>query len=112
MFFWLVDLTRINGIIDLVDHKNEGVLTAVMSLLIELAKKDGKKYDIAVPKVIETLERVSFFFFAIYTSKGVKKITCFKISLNGKCARNYIYYRTPCPWLQVKCLRFLQYLYL
>ena len=38
----------------------------------------------------------SFFFFEYVLDEGAPT------------PRPYIYYKTPVPWLQVKCLRFLQ----
>eukprot|EP00494_Astrolonche_serrata_P029352 UN29619 len=84
-----VETAKIQSLIELCEDKNEGVLTSFLSLLIELAKLDGKNYEIAVPKCIGILER-----FVLRTSG---------------CSRPYMYFRTACPWLVVKCLRFLQF---
>ncbi|KAJ9632502.1 hypothetical protein H2203_000907 [Taxawa tesnikishii (nom. ined.)] len=32
-----------------------------------------------------------------------------KIVVDGECASDYLYYKVPCPWMQVKLLRLLQY---
>ena len=64
-----------------------GVLTSVMSLLNGLASQQTAEYESLIPHVVHIL------------SKLVMKQTC---------ARDYLYYRTPSPWLQIKLLKFLQ----
>ena len=39
---------------------------------------------------------IDFYFFEYVLNEGIST------------PRSYIYYKTPVPWLQVKCLRFLQ----
>lgn len=79
---------RASEIIKLIDHRNIGVVQAVVSLLLGLATYDSKSYAPAVHKVVEKLKRYV---------------------LLRECSKEYLYYRTPCPWLQVKLIRFLQY---
>jgi len=65
-----------------------GVLTSTLSLLIGLTGKHELEYSSLIPYVVHVLHTVA-----------VKK----------QCSPDYLYYRTPSPWLQVKLLRFLQY---
>ena len=32
-----------------------------------------------------------------------------RLVIDSRYGGDYSYYRVPCPWLQIKCLRFLQY---
>jgi AP-2 complex subunit alpha len=59
-----------------------------MSLLLGLASHSKQLFEPIVPYVISVLNR---------------------LTISASCPVDYLYYRTPCPWLQVKCLRFLQY---
>uniref|UniRef100_A0A6A7G4W7 AP-2 complex subunit alpha n=2 Tax=Hirondellea gigas TaxID=1518452 RepID=A0A6A7G4W7_9CRUS len=67
---------------------NIGVITCVMSLLTEIVKNSQKGYESVVPQVIKLLT---------------------KFAITRDCQKDYTYYKTPCPWLQVKLLRILQY---
>ncbi len=71
----------------LLQERHLGVLTSVMSLLIGLATQHEKAYEGLIPYVVHIL--------------GM-------LVLKKACAREYLYYRTPNPWLQIKLLRFLQ----
>eukprot|EP00485_Elphidium_margaritaceum_P005923 CAMPEP_0202695802 /NCGR_PEP_ID=MMETSP1385-20130828/9289_1 /ASSEMBLY_ACC=CAM_ASM_000861 /TAXON_ID=933848 /ORGANISM="Elphidium margaritaceum" /LENGTH=955 /DNA_ID=CAMNT_0049351879 /DNA_START=71 /DNA_END=2938 /DNA_ORIENTATION=- len=75
-------------IIKLAEHRNVGVVTSVLSLLTGLATYDSESYGDIVPVAIRLLHQ---------------------FVINRECSKEYIYYRTPCPWLQVKLLRILQY---
>ena len=65
-----------------------GVVTSVMSLLTGLAHYDNENYSSLVPVAVKLLNQ---------------------FVITRECSKEYIYYRTPCPWLQVKLLRYLQY---
>jgi len=75
-------------IIKLAEHRNVGVVTSVLSLLTGLATYDNESYAGIVAVAIRLLHQ---------------------FVINRECSKEYIYYRTPCPWLQVKLLRILQY---
>ena len=64
-----------------------GVLTSTMLLLIRLASRHTEDYESLFPFVIHVF--------------GI-------LVLKRACAREYLYYRTPSPWLQIKLLKFLQ----
>lgn len=64
-----------------------GVLTSVMSLLNGLASQHTQDYTSLIPIVVHILST---------------------LVLKKECAREYLYYRTPSPWLQIKLLKFLQ----
>lgn len=72
----------------LLDEKDLGLLTAVMSLLIGLVSAQPEDYLNCFPKVVKVLERL------------VKQMDI---------PVDYTYYGLPSPWLQVKCMRVLQY---
>jgi len=76
------------NILDILDHRNVGVVQCVTSLLLGLATYDPDPYKAGVPKAIALLHQ---------------------FVMDRECAKDYLYYRTSCPWLQVKLLRFLQY---
>jgi AP-2 complex subunit alpha len=75
-------------VIALLNGKDLGVITSVMSLILGMVEKDAKSYTEAVPKVIRLLV---------------------KLVLNREYSNNYLYYGIPAPWLQVKLLQLLQY---
>jgi AP-2 complex subunit alpha len=64
------------------------VITSAMSLALGFANENAAIVKPLVPYVISILTR---------------------LVVNRSASSDYLYYRTPSPWLQVKCLRFLQY---
>jgi len=74
-------------IAQLLQDRHLGVLTSTMSLLNGLAGQHPAEYESLVPYVVHIL--------------GM-------LVLKKACAREYLYYRTPSPWLQIKLLKFLQ----
>ena len=76
-------------IVDLLDAERDlGVLIGVLSLLLGIVQHDYKGYEACVPKVINVLER---------------------LTVNKDIPPEYLYYGIPSPWLQVKCMKILQY---
>mmetsp|Transcript_51734 Transcript_51734/g.155256 ORF Transcript_51734/g.155256 Transcript_51734/m.155256 type:complete len:1059 (-) Transcript_51734:280-3456(-) len=71
----------------LLQDRHLGVLTSTMSLLNGLAVQHPSDYETLIPYVVHIL--------------GM-------LVLKKACARDYLYYRTPSPWLQIKLLKFLQ----
>jgi len=71
----------------LLQDRHLGVLTSAMSLLNGLASQHTSEYESLIPYVVHIL--------------GM-------LVLKKACAREYLYYRTPSPWLQIKLLKFLQ----
>ncbi len=74
-------------IAQLLQDRHLGVLTSTMSLLNGLAGQHPTEYESLIPYVVHIL--------------GM-------LVLKKACAREYLYYRTPSPWLQIKLLKFLQ----
>ncbi|GMH55286.1 hypothetical protein TrRE_jg11905, partial [Triparma retinervis] len=72
----------------LLQDRHLGVLTSTMSLLIGMASKHEMEYQTMIPYAIHILS---------------------SLVLKRACGADYLYYRTPSPWLQIKLLRFLQY---
>ena len=70
------------------DDENLGVALAVTSLVVTLAQDYPEAYEIACQKAVDRLA---------------------KITLDEDYSTDYVYYRVPVPWLQIKCLRLLQY---
>jgi AP-2 complex subunit alpha len=71
----------------LLQDRHLGVLTSSMSLLFGLASQLPNEYESLIPYVVHIM--------------GM-------LVLKKACAREYLYYRTPSPWLQIKLLKFLQ----
>merc|ERR1719253_1602366 len=71
----------------LLQDRHLGVLTSGMSLLYGLAVKKPQEYESLFPYVVHILSM---------------------LVLKRACAREYLYYRTPSPWLQIKLLKYLQ----
>lgn len=74
-------------IAQLLQDRHLGVLTSSASLLYGLAAQNPNEYESLIPYAVHIL--------------GM-------LVLKKACAREYLYYRTPSPWLQIKLLKFLQ----
>lgn len=84
----LPSMTNANEIIKIATQSNIGVVTSVMALLKGLVVHDTDNYGGIVPVAVDLLDQYV---------------------IGRECAKEYIYYRTPCPWLQVKLLNILQH---
>ncbi|XP_077235889.1 AP-2 complex subunit alpha-1-like [Tasmannia lanceolata] len=86
------DVVNVDGWSDrmtqLLDERDLGVLTSVMSLLVSLVSNNHDSYWNCLPKCVKTLER---------------------LARNQDIPQDYTYYGIPSPWLQVKTMRVLQY---
>lgn len=71
----------------ILQDRNLGVLTSGSSLLYGVASQNPADYESLIPYAVHIL--------------GM-------LVLKKACAREYLYYRTPSPWLQIKLLKFLQ----
>ncbi|KAI0162576.1 adaptin N terminal region-domain-containing protein [Pestalotiopsis sp. NC0098] len=75
-------------IVSLMDDQDLGVALSVTSLVMAVAQDDPDAYKGAYVKAAARLKR---------------------ILVDGDYAADYLYYKVPCPWIQVKLLRLLQY---
>ncbi|RAK97993.1 AP-2 complex subunit alpha [Aspergillus ibericus CBS 121593] len=75
-------------IISLMDDPDMGVTLSVTSLIMALAQDKPEEYRGCYVKAAHRLKR---------------------IVVDNDIAPDYLYYRVPCPWIQVKLLRLLQY---
>ncbi|KAI1851743.1 hypothetical protein JX265_010977 [Neoarthrinium moseri] len=75
-------------IISLMDDQDLGVAVSVTSLVMALAQDNPEAYRGALVKAASRMKR---------------------ILIDGDFSSDYLYYKVPCPWLQVKLLRLLQY---
>ncbi|KAI9158405.1 AP-2 complex subunit alpha-2 [Paramyrothecium foliicola] len=75
-------------IIHLMDDADLGVALSVTSLVMTLAQDNPDGYKGAYAKATARLKR---------------------IVIDGEYTTDYLYYKVPCPWLQIKLLRLLQY---
>ncbi|KAI4593787.1 hypothetical protein KJ359_009069 [Pestalotiopsis sp. 9143b] len=75
-------------IVSLMDDQDLGVALSVTSLVMAVAQDDPDAYKGAYVKAAARLKR---------------------ILIDGDYAADYLYYKVPCPWIQVKLLRLLQY---
>ena len=71
----------------LLQDRHLGVLTSATALLYGLSQQNAPDYEALIPYAVHIL--------------GM-------LVLKKACAREYLYYRTPSPWLQIKLLKFLQ----
>lgn len=72
----------------LLEDRDLGVITSITSLLLGFASNSPAIFEPLVPYVISILTR---------------------LVVSRTCSSDYFYYQIPSPWIQVKCLRFLQY---
>ncbi|XP_010933729.1 AP-2 complex subunit alpha-2 [Elaeis guineensis] len=86
------DVVNVDGWSDrmsqLLDERDLGVLTSVMSLFVALVSNHTEAYWNCLPKCVKILER---------------------LARNQDILQEYTYYGIPSPWLQVKTMRALQY---
>lgn len=75
-------------IISLMDDPDMGVTLSVTSLVMALAQDQPDQYRGAYVKSAQRLR---------------------KIVVDNDIAPDYLYYKVPCPWIQVKLLRLMQY---
>lgn len=75
-------------IIHLMDDADLGVALSVTSLVMALAQDNLDSYKGAYAKAAARLKR---------------------LVIDGEYTSDYLYYKVPCPWLQIKLLRLLQY---
>lgn len=75
-------------IISLMDDADLGVALSVTSLVMAVAQDNPDQYKGAYAKAAARLKR---------------------ITVDGDYTSDYLYYKVPCPWIQVKLLRLLQY---
>ncbi|ORY02742.1 adaptin N terminal region-domain-containing protein [Clohesyomyces aquaticus] len=75
-------------IISLMDDPDMGVALSVSSLVMALVQDNPEQYKGSYVKAANRLKR---------------------IVVDNECAEGYFYYKVPCPWIQVKLLRLLQY---
>ena len=75
-------------IISLMDDSDMGVTLSVTSLVMALAQDQPEQYRGSYVKAAQRLK---------------------KIVVDNDVAPDYLYYKVPCPWIQVKFLRLLQY---
>ncbi|KAG8631157.1 hypothetical protein KVT40_000297 [Elsinoe batatas] len=75
-------------IISIMDDHDFGVALSVTSLVMKLAQDSPDQYKNCYTKAAQRLR---------------------KIVIDVECPSDYFYYKVPCPWIQVKLLRLLQY---
>lgn len=84
----IVQMEWTERILALMDDPDFGVALSVTSLVMALAQDDPDQYRGSYNKAASRLKK---------TVQGVD------------CPADYLYYNVPCPWLQVKLLRLMQY---
>ncbi|KAI7375161.1 Adaptor protein complex AP-2 alpha subunit, partial [Hortaea werneckii] len=75
-------------IIAIMDDPDMGVALSVTSLVMTMAQDDPDAYKGSYIKAVQRLR---------------------KVVVDHEYSGDYVYYKVPCPWLQVKFLRLLQY---
>lgn len=70
------------------DDPDMGVTLSVTSLVMALVQDKPEQYKGSYIKAAQRLK---------------------KIVVDNEISADYLYYRVPCPWIQVKLLRLLQY---
>ncbi|MCJ1310786.1 hypothetical protein MMC25_004453 [Agyrium rufum] len=84
----IVQLEWAERMISLMDDPDMGVALSVTSLIMALAQDRPEEYKGSYVKAAARLK---------------------KIVIDSDVAMDYLYYKVPCPWIQVKFLRLLQY---
>ncbi|KAF2097890.1 Adaptor protein complex AP-2 alpha subunit [Rhizodiscina lignyota] len=84
----IVQLEWSERIIALMDDPDMGVALSVTSLVMTIVQDSPDQYKASYVKAARRLKA---------------------IVVDGDCAADYLYYKVPCPWIQVKLLKLLQY---
>ncbi|KAF2086786.1 Adaptor protein complex AP-2 alpha subunit [Saccharata proteae CBS 121410] len=84
----IVQMEWAERIISLMDDPDMGVALSVTSLVMALVQENASQYRGSYVKAARRLK---------------------KIVVDNDCSPDYLYYKVPCPWIQVKLLRLLQY---
>lgn len=84
----IVSPTWADRLIHLMDDNDLGVALSVTSLVMTVAQDSLELYKGAYAKAAARLKR---------------------IVIDSEYTADYLYYKVPCPWLQVKLLKLLQY---
>lgn len=84
----IVQLEWAERIIALMDDSDMGVALSVTSLVIALIQENPDRYRASYAKAARRLKA---------------------IAVDNECSADYLYYKVPCPWMQVKLLKLLQY---
>ncbi len=84
----IIQMEWAERIVSLMDDPDMGVTLSVTSLVMALAQDNLEQYKGCYVKAARRLMR---------------------IVVADECPSDYLYYKVPCPWLQVKFLRLLQY---
>ena len=84
----IVQIEWAERIISLMDDPDMGVTLSVTSLVMALVQDKPEQYKGSYIKAAQRLR---------------------KILVENDISPDYLYYRVPCPWVQVKMLRILQY---
>ncbi|KAI9828016.1 MAG: hypothetical protein M1832_003543 [Thelocarpon impressellum] len=84
----IVQLEWVERIISLMDDPDMGVTLSVTSLVMALVQDNPDQYKGSYVKAANRLKN---------------------IVVENQIAADYLYYNVPCPWIQVKFLRLLQY---
>jgi len=84
----IIQLEWAERIISLMDDPDMGVALSVTSLVTALVQENPDQYKGSYVKAARRLKA---------------------IVVDSECAADYFYYRVPCPWIQVKLLKLLQY---
>jgi AP-2 complex subunit alpha len=84
----IVQLEWAERILSLMDDPDMGVALSVTSLVMALLQDNPEQYKGSYVKAARRLK---------------------KIVVDQDYSPDYLYYKVPCPWIQVKLLRLLQY---
>ncbi|KAF2761184.1 Adaptor protein complex AP-2 alpha subunit [Pseudovirgaria hyperparasitica] len=84
----IVQLEWAERIISLMDDPDMGVALSVTSLVMALLQESPDQYKGSYVKAARRLKA---------------------IVVDNECSADYLYYKVPCPWIQVKLLKILQY---
>ncbi|KAF2426308.1 Adaptor protein-like protein complex AP-2 [Tothia fuscella] len=84
----IVQMEWAERIISMMDDPDMGVALSVTSLVIALVQDNPEQYKAAYVKAARRLKN---------------------IAVDNDCTLDYQYYKVPCPWMQVKLLKLLQY---
>ena len=75
-------------IVSLMDDPDMGVALSVTSLVIALVQDNPDQYKSSYVKAASRLKA---------------------IVVDDDCTADYLYYKVPCPWMQVKLMKLMQY---
>lgn len=92
-------------IVSMMGDRDPGVVLTVTALVTTMAQAEIEAFSGSYQKAVDILDRVG----RMFPMRSWQYLIFVQIVFEGHYPAEYIYYKVPNPWLQIKLLRLLQY---